>query len=136
MRIVIDTNMIIASLIMDGTSRKILFNNKFEFVSPSYNLTEILKYEKEIMHKAHVTHEEFKVLISLIFEKIEIIPKSAYGGFIEEAKDLIKDTKDVSFIALCLALNADGIWSNDSHFFSQKRIKVFTTKDMISLAKD
>src|SRR3989344_4150928 len=121
MRIVIDTNRIIASLIMDGTSRKILFNNKFEFISPSYTLTEILKYEKEIMNKARVTPEEFKVLISLIFEKIKIIPKSSYERFIEEANSLIKDTKDASFIALCLALNADGIWSDDPHFFSQSR---------------
>ena len=130
MRIVIDTNRIIASLIMDGTSRKILFNNKFEFISPSYTLTEILKYEKEIMNKARVTPEEFKVLISLIFEKIKIIPKSSYERFIEEANSLIKDTKDASFIALCLALNADGIWSDDPHFFSQSRIKIFTTRDM------
>ena len=38
MKIVIDTNRIIAALIKDGVSRKILFDKRFEFVTPDYSL--------------------------------------------------------------------------------------------------
>lgn len=41
MRVVIDTNRIIAALIKEGISRKIIFNRNFEFVAPDYAIEEI-----------------------------------------------------------------------------------------------
>ena len=89
MKIVVDTNRIIASMIKDGISRKILFNKKFEFVCPDYTLGEISKYKEEIMGKANIKHEEFEILLSLIFEQIIIMPKQDYENFLGEAKKLI-----------------------------------------------
>ena len=131
MKIVADTNRVIAALIKDSISRKILFNKNFEFISPDYTTTEIHKYEEEIIEKAKVNKEEFEILLSLIFEHIEIIPKEKYQDFLEEAEKIIKDIDDISFIAVSLAIKADGIWSDDPHFLWQDKVKIFKTEDML-----
>jgi len=133
MRIVIDTNRIIASLIKDGISRKIIFNKSFEFFSPDYTLIEINKYKDMIIKKADITNEEFDILLNLIFENIIIISKEGYSDYLEEANKLISDISDVAFIALGIFLKADGIWSDDAHFLEQNKIKIFQTRDMVKL---
>ena len=133
MKIIIDTNRIIASMIKGGISRAIILNQNFQFYSPEHTFTEIYKYEKEIIRKAKITHEEFEIILSLIFERIGITPQEEYKTYISQAKTLISDIGDVPFIAACLALKADGIWSDDKDFKKQNKIKIYTTTDMMKL---
>ena len=42
MRLVIDTNIIISSLISNSIRRNILMNSNIEFIAPEYTFTEIL----------------------------------------------------------------------------------------------
>ena len=103
MKIVVDTNRVIASLVRDGPSRKILFNKKFEFFCPDYSLVEIEKHKNEILEKINVSEEEFNILMALVFENIIIIPKEIYEPHFKKASWLINDVGDVSFIALYLS---------------------------------
>jgi len=130
MKLVIDTNSIISALIKNGISRRIIVSPVIRFITPDYTLQEILKYEKLICRKAKLNHDEFKLLLNLIFEHIAIIPKEDYKELLSRAKTLIEDVDDVPFIALCLASNADGIWSDDTHFKTQKEIIIFRTKEL------
>lgn len=130
MRIVVDTNRIIASLIKNSYSRDIIFNNKFEFFTPQFTTEEIYKYKSEILEKSGMKEEDFDTLFSILFEKIKIVSKNEYGSFLKEAEKLITDPKDFPFVALCLAINAEGIWTEDKHFLSQKKIKIFTTQEL------
>ena len=82
MRILIDTNRIIAALVQEGTAREILFDENFEFVTPDYTMTEIDEHKKELKEKTELTDEEFEILLTLIFERIEIIPQSEYEDFL------------------------------------------------------
>jgi predicted nucleic acid-binding protein len=80
--------------------------------------------------KQNSPHQEFDLLLPLIFEHITIIPKEDYEEFLDTAKTLIEDINDVPFIALCLAAKTDGIWSDDAHFYTQKQFTVFRTKNL------
>ena len=71
MKIVIDTNRIIASLIKNSYSKSIIYDNKFEFFTPQYATEEIYKYKNEILQKSEMTEEEFNSLFSVLFEKIK-----------------------------------------------------------------
>jgi predicted nucleic acid-binding protein len=133
MKIVVDTNRIIAALIKNGASRKILFETRIEFISPDHTTVEIHKYKEEIIRKAKITNEEFEILLSLIFDRIDIISKEEYKPHLKEAENLIVDMGDVPFIALALALKVDGIWSDDPHFLGQNKIRIFKTKGMLDL---
>ena len=136
MKLVIDTNRIIASLIKNGLSRKILFSDLFEFYTPDYSLIEIHNHIDEIRKKTNNSPEEIEILISMLFENIEIIPELNYLLNLDKAKKLISDIDDVSFIAVSLLINADGIWSDDSDFKTNSQIKIFRTKDLMDMVKE
>jgi predicted nucleic acid-binding protein len=130
MKLAIDTNRIIAFLIKNSLSRRIINHPFLEFITPDLTLQELSKYETMIRKKAKLTHEEFNLLLSLIFEKITIIPKEEYEDFFDVAKTLIDDIDDVPFIALSLAFKVDGICTDDIHFQTQKQFMVFRTKEL------
>ena len=135
MKLVIDTNSIISALIKNGISRRIIVSPVIRFITPDYTLQEISKYEKLICKKAKLNHDEFKLLLNLIFEHITIIPKEEYKDQLTRAKTLIENIDDVPFIALCLASEADGIWSDDAHFKTRKDLIIFRTKELALIFK-
>ncbi len=135
MRILVDTNRIIAALIKGSTTRNILFDANFEFVTPDYTVTEIKEHQEEVINKTNLTNKEFEILLALIFERIKIIPYEEYKNFLEECKNEISDPDDIPHLAACLASRADGIWAHDPHFLEQRRVKVFTNIDMLDFMK-
>jgi predicted nucleic acid-binding protein len=45
------------------------------------------------------------------------------------------DPSDTPFMALALAVENDGIWSDDRHFLRQRRVKTWKTKDLLGLVR-
>ncbi|PIN91601.1 hypothetical protein COU61_02165 [Candidatus Pacearchaeota archaeon CG10_big_fil_rev_8_21_14_0_10_35_13] len=121
------------SSLKEGVSRKIIFSGKFSFFAPEHTIGEVKKYNKVIITKARISSEELDILLSLIFDNINILPMRAYDKHLRRANGLISDAGDVPFIALALALKADGIWSEDKHFQQQNKIKIFRTDEMLKL---
>src|SRR3989338_8856333 len=103
MKIVIDSNRVIAALIKDSTTRNILFDDKFEFIAPDTIKIEISKYKTIIIEKAGIAEDEFDVLLSLIFEHISIVPQNEYDEFVAKFQNDIKDPNDIPYIAACIA---------------------------------
>lgn len=133
MKILVDTNRIIAALLKDSTTRNILYDKNFEFVTPDYTVSEIREHKDELKARTNLTDDEFEILLALIFEHIQIIPESDYKDFINECKNDISDIDDVPILAAAIASRSDGIWAHDPHFKEQKRVKVFTNIDMLRL---
>ena len=48
MKILIDTNRIIAALVKESTTRSILMDETFQFVTPDFTLTEMNEHKEEI----------------------------------------------------------------------------------------
>jgi predicted nucleic acid-binding protein len=130
MRLVADTNCIISALIKNSVSRKIIINTNFKFYTPDFTLEEIRKHKLLICEKAGITEKNFEILIMLLFEKIEVVPKQEYEQFINKSKHLTDDIDDVPFFACAIAIKTEGIWSDDKHFEKQNQIKVWKTKDL------
>ncbi len=130
----IDSNRAIAGLLKDSTTREILFDKTFEFVAPEYIAEEIFKHHSTTVKKSGLTEKEFRILLALVVENISIIPYSGYKEFIPKMGAEIKDPKDVPYLAVCLATNAEGIWTHDLHFREQKKAKVFTNIDLLRLS--
>lgn len=130
MNLVIDTNRVIAALVKDSYSRRILFDERFSFISPDHGLSEVNKYEEEILSKTRLSASEFKKLLEFFYERIELIPKKDYCSFLPSARKLIEDPADEPFVAVALALDNNGIWSDDPHFTKQDKIRVWRTKEL------
>jgi predicted nucleic acid-binding protein len=135
MKVIIDANRIVAALVKHGTTRSILFDEDFEFLAPDHSLAEINDHKEELQRKTKLTAEEFDILISIISERITIIPESEYAGFFQICRQDVRDADDVPYLAACLASKAQGIWSHDPHFSTQNRVRVFTNIDMLNFSR-
>lgn len=132
MKIVADTNRLIAVLIKDGGSREILRNSTYEFLTPAFAFEEIWKHRKEIAEKAGLTDDELLVFIFLLFYRVRLLPLSVYNSNMKEAIYLIGENnkKDATFIAVALALKIP-LWTHDKELKNQKRVKIITNHDLL-----
>lgn len=134
MKLTVNTNRIVAALIKDSVSRKILLSDILEFVIINFGKKEVDKYKNEILEKAGITEKQFEDLISIVFKRISVINDVAIQGKMNEAKEIMDkiDPDDTPFIAAALSVKNDGIWSDDRHFDKQDKIKIWKTKDLIN----
>ena len=135
MKLIIDTNVLISSLIKDSTTREILLNESIDFYVPEIILSEINKYIHYIAQKSELSEEEVKKLLNTHMENLHLVPIDEYEGKMDEGMNIIGeiDEKDTQFIALALSIKNDGIWSNDKHFDKQSKIQVYKTLDIVNL---
>ena len=137
MRLIVNTNRIIASLIRDSTSRSILKSPKLKFATIYFGEKEILKYKKEIMDKAKISEQQFDKIKEIALKNVETISDLAIQDKMPQAKEIMDkiDEKDTPFIAAALSIKNEGIWSDDRHFKKQDKIKVWNTRDLMDYIK-
>ncbi len=135
MKLIIDTNVLISSLLKDSTTRQLLLNESFEFYLPEIVIIELKKYLLYIIQKSGITEDEIKNLLNALLENLKLVPLDEYEEQMDEAMEIMGkiDEKDTQFIALALSIKNDGIWSNDKHFDEQTKIQVYKTIDIINL---
>ncbi len=134
MILVVDANSIIAALIKDSKAREIITSGKFTLISPDYIRDELDKHKNYIAKKAKISVTELDLLIILLSKRIRTIQLSDYKAKIEEAKEIMgNDLTDVPYVACYLALNCDGIWTNDLDYDNKVQLKTFKTSYLSKL---
>lgn len=126
-RLVIDTNRIIAALIKESTTRKIIFDERYEFIAPEHLVKEVEKHKPLITKKSQLPRKTIDTLLKTILKRIRIIPEETYQYAISQAQTEIRDEDDIVFVALAIAKQAN-IWSDDKGFNTVRSVKVYTTK--------
>ena len=91
MKIIIDTNVLMAGLIKDSIVRTVLLTKDIKFFLPEFAIQEIKKYEPELLKKSGYTKKEFKTMMNLLLEKIKIIPKSMISESMIRAEKIMSD---------------------------------------------
>jgi len=133
MKLVVDANILFAALIKDGKTAELLINDKLKLIAPEFLLEEFAKYKNLILKKTHRSREDFNQYLKFLKDLISFIPRNEISPFLYEAQEISPDPKDTVYLALALAVNSH-IWSNDKHLKStQKKIKVYSTLDLIEL---
>ncbi|MGM0405442.1 MAG: PIN domain-containing protein [Thermoplasmatota archaeon] len=125
--IVVDANIIISALI-GGSSREILFDHRYRFLTTKFTLKEVEKYIPTIAEKSGTEKRFVKETLGLI--PLSIKEKKFYEGSLSEAKDMIGkiDEKDVEILALAIDTN-NYLWSEDKDFEESGYEKILKTKD-------
>ena len=133
MKVVIDTNVLMAGLISDSTIRRLLVSGKAAFYLPEFALEEVEKYKETLKEKSGCCEEEFQKLKELMLEWIITVPKELTKKHMKEAIKIMEnvDKKDSVFIACAIAVNADGILSFDKDFLKQKKVRCFNVKELV-----
>ncbi|MGM0510839.1 MAG: PIN domain-containing protein [Thermoplasmatota archaeon] len=125
--LVVDANIIISALI-GGSSREILFDHRYRFLTTKFTIGEVKKYVPVISNKAD-TDEKY-ILETLELIPIEVKKKTYYGQSSDEAYDLIGDIDEKDVEILALAIETDNyLWSEDNDFEEAGYKKLIKTKD-------
>ena len=117
MEVVLDANVLFRMLISQGEILDIVFNEKLHIFAPLKLKEEFLKHKKEIVSKSKITLNEFKILSSLIFKRINFAPLEKYKNFLIKARKILgSHTKDEDFVALCLYKSIK-LWTYEDFLF-------------------
>lgn len=137
MRLVVDSNVVFAGLLRDGASRSLLIDPPMDLMSPEWMLAEIRRYRDEIASRAGLPGEELDLLLALLTEGIEVVPREAYETRMKEAQARIgaRDSGDVPFVALALARPCDGIWTHNTSDFEGAGLDLWTTQQVVAWAR-
>ncbi len=133
MRLVIDTNILIAGLLRDSTTRRLLLLPAAEFLVPEHALEEIRSHKPMLLRRSGLTEPAFDALFAGILERVSITPEADIQNRAEADRIMAGiDPEDAVFIALALSVPNDGIWSDDAHFQKQTAVKAWRTKDFLA----
>jgi predicted nucleic acid-binding protein len=132
MKLVLDSNIIFSALIKKSKTRDIILSDFFELYAPEYIFNEIIKHKELLLRKSKLDQGNFDALLLLLQKHIHLVAKEKYDKKMAIAENILGniDITDSPFLALALALNCS-IWSNDGHFQQQKKVVVYTSKDLM-----
>lgn len=131
MEIVLDANILFAGLIKDSTTAILLFNPNLRLYTPEFILEEFLKYSELIQKKMKRTRGDFVTIMHQLHQVITVVSQDEYEKYMERAKKISPDEKDVMYVALALKLKS-GIWSNDGRLKDQDKIIIYNTKELLN----
>lgn len=135
--IIVDTNVLLAFLLTDGITRRIIVENPDVFVSPEHCFEELWEH-RDRWNKKNLKDSELLEIVNDVKRLFVIaISPDAYSPHIPEAEELTDDKDDAPVIALALAADNEGIWTYNIKHFRQEifgeRIRVLSTGDVIEL---
>jgi len=134
MEIVLDTNILISSLLRNGLTRDLISLSPLKMYTVEYAKFEVEKHKGELLSKSKLDEDSFDYLTEFVFGKVSLVPMAELSPFKDEAIEIMReiDINDSPFIALAMLLNCP-IWSNDAHFKRQNVIKSYTTKEIMDI---
>lgn len=135
MNLVIDTNRIMAGLLKDSISRRIILHDSFSFYAPDYIGTEISKHRPYLIKKAKISEPDFDLLLHILLGHVILVPFEDFEHEYGHATRIMEtiDENDAPFVAVGLALGIGSIWTEDRHFQKQDLLKVCSTRDLLEM---
>ncbi|MBI3319923.1 MAG: putative toxin-antitoxin system toxin component, PIN family [Candidatus Omnitrophica bacterium] len=103
MEFVVDTNVVVAGFLRPATTRELLLDERLVLHAPEYLLTEaerVLLTPRLRRRLGSLSPQDVRVILSQLTSRIRILPTSAFRVKLSDAKALVADPEDASFIAL------------------------------------
>ena len=130
-----DANVVLSALIGGKAARVFVEAKALRFVTTAGVVGEVEEYIPVLAQKKGLSREVLEAAFSLL--GLEVFKRETYSGLIPAAVDLIgkRDPVDVELVALALTLGCP-VWSNDNDLVELKRIKTYTTAEMLRMLED
>ncbi len=135
MELVVDANVLLAALFKGALTRELLFDTRFKLYAPEHLVLEIqrlLKRDLSIQRRTGLSGKALEEVFYFLTQKIEMHPENTYSSRLKEAVSLAPHNEDAPYLALALTLCIP-IWSNDQGIHAQSKVKVYTTKELLSV---
>src|SRR3989338_4468450 len=124
MELVVDTNVLVAGFLRAATTRELLLDERLVLWAPEYLLTEserVLLEPRFRRRLGSLSPSVVREVLSQLTSRVRILPTKAFRVRLPEAKALVADPEDASFIALALHLHL-ALWSNDAPPRAQRAV--------------
>lgn len=133
LRLVVDTNILIAAMLKDSTARKILLSAPIDFYVPEFAFEEIEEHINELSKKNKLPADTNREVLGIIRGHLHIVKKEDIENVYSEAEEIMKDidVDDSACLAAALSMECDGIWSHDRHLTKQDRVRIWLIKDLV-----
>lgn len=89
-------------------------------------------YKELLVEKSHSSSEEFDIIVSILSERIKVVPGDELLEFFAKAESISPDPDDVLYFALALKSNC-AIWSNDKKLKEQSEVRVFSAEELLKI---
>ena len=136
LKVVVDTNKVIAALLREGRVRRVLLHPGLEVLLPKYVLEEIREHREEIVQK--VPKEALDLLLAKLSRKARVVSvKEVSVRILQQALKIAKgfDLDDYPFIAVSLGFDAP-IWTNDKDLIRRGlKSREYTAMDTWAIEK-
>ena len=133
--IIIDTNVLLAFLLTNGITRRIIVENPEVFISPEYCFDELWEHRDRWNKNDLPDGELLEVVNDVKRLFVMAVSPEVYSQYISEGEKLTDDKEDAPIIALALSVDNEGIWTYNTKHFRQEVfgecIRVLSTKDVI-----
>lgn len=117
LRLVLDSNILFAAAIKEGTTARLLLSDRLDLIAPERLFVEFRKRKELLLKKTRRTPQEFEKFVEILEERIQVVPKVEFESWLPEAKEK-SPANDFPFTALSKAYGVP-VWSND------KKVKEF-----------
>ena len=135
MKLILDTNIILKALIRNSKVRAILLSPNYQLYVPEYALEEVERHLPLLIEKTGLSEQEIKLALNILLTNIQVVPSENILARWSEAEEIVGsiDRDDVPFVAAALSIRCDGIWSDDKDLKRQKKVKVWSSREIILL---
>lgn len=103
---------------------------------PEYLFDEIETHRDELSKRSGQTTDALKEVLKSLRGHVTEHEEEDYVEELGKAGRLLggRDPKDIPYVALALALQSDGIWTEDRELVSMGSLTVYRTSDLVRLA--
>ncbi len=133
--LVVDANILIASILKNSQVRKLITESTEILLAPEIIFKEIENHKEELLNKSALSNAEFEEILSILSKYLVIVKTDKIQLYTEKAEKIIShiDKDDVPIVATSLAYNSCPIWTDDKGFKKQNQIRIITTKELIEM---
>jgi len=130
---VLDANVLIAALLRDSTTRKLIAMGGIDLHAPAYLFEETQEHFGELLDRSGISAsalaEVFRILRGYITEH----PVEVYEGHLERAMEILGDSdpRDAPYVALALAIEADALWTEDRGLRNLSGVRTLRTHELV-----
>jgi len=136
MLLVVDANVLFSALISGGKTADLIFCDWLQLIAPEFLFSELGEHRAELLAKSSLSEHDFNRFLEVLRERIDVIPREEFEGFLQEANELTADPDDTEYLALALRFGA-AIWSKDEKLKKgQSRVKVYPTEELVKLLSE
>lgn len=129
----VDANVLIAALLRDSTTRKLITMGGMDLHAPEYLFEETQAHSEELRNRSGLSASGLAEANRILRGYITEHPEADYQGHVDKALEILRDSdaRDAPYVALALAIEADGLWSEDRALGILPGIRTFRTHELV-----